>query len=482
MANENRFYDRLTMALLILCEGLFVFCCVAQWWLSKTNESNWLIALLFIPLGIQALCWRGLFGHGSWEEDENLKTFCHFFIWTTFGSIASYCTLWMLYLRGRTWGGWSYVALALILIMAVVVLNVTYIIMRQFPERAASGAEGAQGGGKWASFRRWYRAGLPQLKKGLEDKPFWALLHFFAMFLGVAYLFGFAFAFHDQSRVREVDGKRMYSTMPPLYSESLNFRGESERSVKTKDKKDDLQGCFYFPTLRAEMEMEKEPPREQRDSRITSEMQRKWHNFDELEKLLTHIEKGWADKLVRITLVGRASTEPITLPDRKNKGKLAESDNMTYLSNYELSQARTQAVKYEVLGRLVEAGYEKWRNIEWMSVPLSNEQSSRSNIRCPHLGGEGSEPTDNNKIVKVFVEVVPGDAATGHLGQFYESEAKPLDLLGYMYFSIYTITTTGYGDIMPTSNYARFLATLANIFEMFFIVGFLNTLISLKKA
>lgn len=51
-----------------------------------------------------------------------------------------------------------------------------------------------------------------------------------------------------------------------------------------------------------------------------------------------------------------------------------------------------------------------------------------------------------------------------------------------MYFSIYTITTTGYGDIMPTSGYARFLAALANIFEVFFIVGFLNTLISLKKA
>jgi hypothetical protein len=481
MADENRSSDRLAIALLLLCEGLFVFCTVTQWWGAKTSESNWLIALLFIPLGIQALCWRGLFGRGRWEEDENLKMFCHFFIWTTFFNITSYCILWMLYLKGRTENYYSYGVLVLILIMAAIVLKVTYIIMRQFPEPVAPEAEGAQAGNTRASFGEWYRYSLPRLKKGLEQKPFWALLHFFAMFLGVAYLFGFAFAFHDQSRVKEVDGKRVYSTMPPLYTESPNFRGESERGVKTKDKKDDLEGCFYFPTLRAEMEMEKEPPREQRDTKITSEMERKWHNFDELERLLTHIEKGWDDKLVRITLVGRASTEPITLPDRKNRGKLAESDNMTYLSNYELSQARTQAVKYEVLGRLIEAGYEKWRNIEWMSVPLSNEQSSRSNIRCPYLGGEGSEPTDNNKIVKAFVEVVPGDAATGNLGRFYESEPKPLDLLGYMYFSVYTITTTGYGDIMPTSNYARFLAALANIFEMFFIVGFLNTLISLKK-
>jgi hypothetical protein len=234
-------------------------------------------------------------------------------------------------------------------------------------------------------------------------------------------------------------------------------------------------------------------PHEQLPPEVTAEMQRKWHNFNEMKGLLEHIKKGRADKLVRITLVGRASTERITLPDRRGKSRLVEGDNMTYLSNYELSQARTQAVRYEVLGKLIEDGYERWRNIDWMSLPLSNEQppmppqssneqSPKSKIGCPHLGGTGGEPTDNNKIVKVFVEAIPNDAATGQLGQFYEREVKPLDLLGYMYFSIYTITTTGYGDIMPTSGYARFLTTLANIFEVFFIVGFLNTLISLKKA
>ena len=50
--------------------------------------------------------------------------------------------------------------------------------------------------------------------------------------------------------------------------------------------------------------------------------------------------------------------------------------------------------------------------------------------------------------------------------------------MDYMYFSIYTITTTGYGDIKPTTTYAKFLCSLANIIEVFFIVVFFNALIS----
>jgi voltage-gated potassium channel Kch len=52
--------------------------------------------------------------------------------------------------------------------------------------------------------------------------------------------------------------------------------------------------------------------------------------------------------------------------------------------------------------------------------------------------------------------------------------------MGYMYFSIYTITTTGYGDVVPTTPYAKLVTSLANVFAIFFLVGFINALISLK--
>lgn len=56
----------------------------------------------------------------------------------------------------------------------------------------------------------------------------------------------------------------------------------------------------------------------------------------------------------------------------------------------------------------------------------------------------------------------------------------PLGLMDYMYFTMYTITTTGYGDIVPTTNYAKFLCTLANILEVFFVVVFFNALLAGK--
>ncbi|HKV42197.1 MAG TPA: BACON domain-containing carbohydrate-binding protein, partial [Blastocatellia bacterium] len=59
--------------------------------------------------------------------------------------------------------------------------------------------------------------------------------------------------------------------------------------------------------------------------------------------------------------------------------------------------------------------------------------------------------------------------------------APPLKLMDYLYFSIYTITTTGNGDIIPTTPYSKFLVSFANITEVIFLVVFFNALISLRS-
>jgi hypothetical protein len=58
----------------------------------------------------------------------------------------------------------------------------------------------------------------------------------------------------------------------------------------------------------------------------------------------------------------------------------------------------------------------------------------------------------------------------------------PLSLLDYMYFTIYTVTTTGYGDIVPITTYAKFLCSIANILEVFFLVVFFNALLSVRGS
>ncbi|MEN3336109.1 MAG: hypothetical protein V7641_5474 [Blastocatellia bacterium] len=63
-----------------------------------------------------------------------------------------------------------------------------------------------------------------------------------------------------------------------------------------------------------------------------------------------------------------------------------------------------------------------------------------------------------------------------------EPEYTRLKLLDYMYLAIYTVTTTGYGDIVPTSNYAKFLCTLGNFLAVFFLVVFFNILLSIRKG
>jgi hypothetical protein len=50
--------------------------------------------------------------------------------------------------------------------------------------------------------------------------------------------------------------------------------------------------------------------------------------------------------------------------------------------------------------------------------------------------------------------------------------------MDYLCFAIYTITTTGYGDIKPMTPYTKFLCTIANMTEGFFIVVFFNTVIA----
>lgn len=88
---------------------------------------------------------------------------------------------------------------------------------------------------------------------------------------------------------------------------------------------------------------------------------------------------------------------------------------------------------------------------------------------------DGHEDSANQRAVEVLVRILPQeDGVTGR------PQIRLLNLLEHIYFSMYTITTTGYGDIKPSTPYAMFVCTIENLYEVFFMVVFFNVLLSPK--
>ena len=123
--------------------------------------------------------------------------------------------------------------------------------------------------------------------------------------------------------------------------------------------------------------------------------------------------------------------------------------------------------------RVLVAGYS---SIEKERRDLREEQEFADLIPKPSLGHHGKSPTDNkdDALQRICVVDLAPVAA--------EPQFAPLGLMEYLYFSVYTITATGHGDIVPTTSYTRFLSTLATITEVIFLVVFFNALISLRSG
>lgn len=170
-------------------------------------------------------------------------------------------------------------------------------------------------------------------------------------------------------------------------------------------------------------------------------------------------------------------------------------DKSPYKTNYELAQARIselQRVITEILGRDGDGNINNIKftnssngrnfpNIEWTTQAKSSEECF--NTSTP------AEPKDYQRVdVRIYaVENHITEMSNTSLASLEDmnkpKQLKPdeLDLMDYIYFTIYTITTTGYGDIVPITPLSKFIVSITNYFELFFIVIFFNALISAKR-
>lgn len=425
---------------------------------AAKNDAEGSVAILFaIPLAAQLIGLGVLYFTPLADKDGATKAFHIFYLVSMLLCQASYCVLW-LFFRGswKSEAALSVIALALIFLLLVLVGIITLSIM--------SRATGESGVAKL----------LSNFRDGVSNMPFWALLHFFTIFLTVSYLFGFAFAFYDQSVLTES------LQIPPLYKATLSEWKADSTPAKRLD-----PACYYqFYFAPGSARLEKGDGWLQDEQVVT----RRKNNLENLGRIAAEIDSQSRDnEQIRVVLVGRADEDPIGKQARYSIDKKAR-----YVSNYELSEARAQNVKYEIIENLISTNSNAWRNVDWLLLPLSNEpdlkllKSERSPLdrltpnrkRCD--GSTFEVDTQAERVVEGYTDTVADEPVASRVPRIRKQPFERLSLMDYMYFSIYTITTTGYGDIVPTDGYTKLIASLANICEVFFMVGFFNALVALQ--
>jgi hypothetical protein len=368
-----------------------------------------------------------------------LGLFYFFLIGTAFSTVAN-SLLWIAYALNADSSWFSYTALASILVLLSLVAIMTYAILK--PPQDGEGRPL----GKFVT----------NLRVGVARVPYWALVFFFTVFLGVTYLFAFAFAFHDKDLQKHGSVALLMAQLPMLHALPHSGRTPASRPDAWLDAR--LTPATVFAGQLAEYKflfgvedaiLRTETCLPPADATATAPGPTGGRpECKPLTELLVTVRAALlrGDR-VRLVLRGSADSRG------KDLGR-------KYSSDYELSEARAQNVRYALL-----AAFEKdkdiariaSRQVEWLVWPVSQENVA------------ATIPPERSVVVLVTATHDPHPFVA-------------LTLMDYVYFSTYTITTTGYGDIVPTTTYAKFLCTLANLVEVFFLVVFFNALLSVRHV
>lgn len=374
-------------------------------------------------------------------------------------------------------------------------------------------------------------------KKAIQRHPFASLCFFLALLLSITYLLGFSFSFHDLDwRVfREQQALFSYSrlagerdsagidanggsaVLQEVQPDSLHNGGdniekergalkeadEQEEEVKEEESADVEVYMLFFEESLAAIDLDESQgvvfvqdkggsyvhKKYTKNAREQKRLFRTIANNSQLDRMREKILQFVGQRL-RVTVVGHASD------------KIISRSFGTYSSNYELSEHRVMNAIHELTEFLERGSHESFINIDWDPLPRSNKgprlvPRPREDLAI-FEDEEARRLLDPELAVEVAIKPVREDPAWVELrrakleheiaklhediGRLRYDPGRRLHLLDYMYFSIYTITTTGYGDIIPISGKSKFLASVSNFFEVFFLVVFFNVLLSMART
>jgi Ion channel len=324
---------------------------------------------------------------------------------------------------------------------------------------------------------------------------------FLGLFLSVSYCITFAFALHDKQQrsktpnpyyglcaaplplsppketpAQTTQGDTPTQRMPrkePTYlpSEPASEQTERSRMVKT----DRLLFRLGSAEIDTDSKIAANPSVESHDTTSL----RCEHNARSLARILNGVSKFDSHKL-RITLVGHTDETEF-----KQSSDTAELKQFPYKTNYELAAARANATLLSLSKKLPRAVD------EWLIVPTSYGKNNFLGKKPTKPEPGDQDPGRNWRSVEVLVEASgmvdrPGDTSSSTTQPRDPLQlpavanvvnCDPLSLNDYIYFTVYTITTTGYGDIRPVTSQAKFITCIANLLEVVFLVIFFNVLL-----
>lgn len=164
-----------------------------------------------------------------------------------------------------------------------------------------------------------------------------------------------------------------------------------------------------------------------------------------------------------------------------NDTAVKDDPTVAYGSNYEISKQRADQIALILSSAFREATHDSEPpSVRWLAYGVSNETSFLDPLTAADW--KDAAPLEPKLSVEVKILKVAESLEDLRLRSTYaqvvasRSVPRVLDLTDYIYFTVYTITTTGYGDIIPVTAYAKFLVTLANLIEMLFIVLLVNVI------
>jgi hypothetical protein len=292
-----------------------------------------------------------------------------------------------------------------------------------------------------------------RLDNSVKYYPFLSINFFVASFMYLIFFLTFSIAFLDRGPHRA------------LYVEDLT-KSDAGDNIKTSPLiVQDFFGYFFFEEGSATVELDEsyldkdtlyEALYNSKNESDRSRVWRKHSNAQTLNEMIEIINKLDKDVCFDILLCGHA-----------NERELSTAAKMRYQDNRGLAGDRASWVETLITRKLP-------RKPGNVTKPLGSTGDQYVSHIDPQKLPKGFDP-------KLLVEVAirpQQDCLDSKLRKSLEDRQKKLELLDYLYFITYTITTTGYGDMIPISPEAKFITIMANLLEVFYLVIFFNIILA----